>query len=666
VKRTHAALSAVLTAALALAGCGGGGSHASIPSVTPPSAQPTLAGPSSTTFTYGVDALANAQYVGPANVGTLGVDVALQGQNGAGLVRYAADASMPSSPLYRKFLTPEQIGQQYGANASTVTSVASYFSSYGLHVGTWPQHLSLYVSGPQHVLEQALGTTFGVFRQGSTTFVAPRTTPHLGRSLAITGITGLVSLQHQFRTFVPISSGAATASGYTPQQIRNAFDYTGAYKAGFTGSGITVGIVGTGPMSAADVPAYGAMFATNVAPVTQVAVTDQGIATAGIGKPPDTGFQPPPPVTAPCVGTLPTCNIEDLEAQIDTEAAASLAPGSNVLFYLGYAPAFCSDPQGNLTPAPCANGATPFPLLGINVADDEIQQAIADNKVDVLSLSYGGSEQGQAPFLLGATDPTTGLGPMEFAALAAEGIAVFVSSGDSGAQGCQRPAFAPAIDQACVSYPATDPSVTSVGGVNAPLDAFGALTNQITGWGLATNQGHGGSGGGVSQYFAQSLTPWQQGLPGVIGSMRNQPDVSLLGDPFTGMAALVDAAFGTQVVSTGGTSVAAPEMAAMWALVLQACAKSATCATGPTSKPYRLGNAAPLLYAQYAKASTILPTYAQTFYDVLYGNNQQVPAQPTPSSPPLAPGYTAGSGYDQVTGLGVPFARALITAVTHQ
>src|SRR3981081_683743 len=114
-------------------------------------------------------------------------------------------------------------------------------------------------------------------------------------------------------------------------------------------------------------------------------------------------------------------------------------------------------------------------------------------------------------------------------------------------------------------------------------------------------------------------------MPGVTGTMRNQPDVSLLGDPYTGMAALVNAQYGTQVASVGGTSVAAPEMAAMWALVLQACSKSATCAQAQGAKSYRLGNAAPLLYAQYAKAGTILPTYAQTFYDVVYGNNQQTP-----------------------------------------
>lgn len=665
MNRILGAVSFALLTALALTGCGGsggsGGTLPAHPSAALPSAAPQLpAG-----FIYGNDALAHAQYVGPANAGTLGIDVALQLQNAAGLSSYAQQVSDPRSPLYRHFLTPEQIGSTYGASASALSSVASYFASYNLHVGTWPQHLSLYVSGPQHALEQALGTTFGVYKEGTATFVAPTTTPRFARVLPVSGITHLVSAGRQFTDQVPISGGAITTSGYAPQQIRNAFDFTGAYTAGYTGAGITIGIVGTGPMSTADVPAYGAMFATNVANVAQVAVTDQGLQQAGVAKPPDTGFAPPPPVTAPCSGALPGCNPEDVEAQIDTEAAASLAPGSQVLFYLGYAPSYCTDPQGNITPAPCGNGQTPYSLLGIVASDDEIQQVIADNKVDVLSLSYGGPEQGQAGYEFDATDVTKGIGPMEFAALAVEGIAVFVSSGDSGAEGCQRPAYQPAIDQPCVSYPATDPNVTSVGGVNAPLDRFGNLTNQMTGWGLMTSGGSGGSGGGVSAYFPQPA--WQQGLLNITGSKRNQPDVSLLGDPYTGMAALIDAAFGTQVASIGGTSVAAPEMAAMWALVLQACARSATCANSRyPNKPYRLGNAAPILYSLYAKGSTIQPTYAQTFYDVVYGYNQQHVAKPTPTSPPLAPGYGAGTGYDQVTGIGVPFARALIKAVTQQ
>jgi subtilase family serine protease len=669
VRRSTASSAIALSIALSLAACSGGSHSAALVPVPEISAAPPATTPptnASSSFDYGAEALTAMHSGSAARLGSLGIDVALQLQNAKGLAQYAAAVADPSSPSYRKFLTPAEIGERFGASSANVTAVAKYFESYGLHVGTWPQHLSLSVSGSQRSFERALGTTLTTYTAGSTTFLGPASAPRLTQSLPITAITRLITAKRAFRTLVPTSGGAVTTSGYSPQQIRNAFDYTGAYAAGFTGKGVTVGIVGTGPISSADVPAYGTLFGTNVASVTQVNVTDAGVAAPGIENPPDTGFRSPPPVTAPCAGVLPACNPEDVEAQTDTEAIASLAPGSNVLFYLGYAPGFCIDDNGNITQAPCAAGTTAFPLIGLEVSDDEIQQTIADDRVDVLSLSFGGPEQANAGYEFDATDPTKGIGPSEYAALAAEGVAVFVSSGDAGAEGCQRPVYAAAIDEPCVSYPATDPSVTSVGGVNAPLTTFGVLTNQITGWGLATAEGSGGSGGGVSQYFPQSLTPWQEGIPGVQGTKRNQPDDSLLADPDTGMAVLIDASFTPQVGDVGGTSVAAPQMAAMWALVLQACAQSVTCATASGPKPYRLGNAAPLLYAQYAHGSTILPSYAQTFYDVVYGDNQLAPASPGPTSPPLDPGFNAGPGYDLVTGLGVPFGRALVKAVAKQ
>jgi subtilase family serine protease len=662
--KRHVRISAALGAfAIALASCSGGGAGGS--SLTPSTAATTAPARGTASFFYGGDAMQGAQYVGPATGATMGVDVALTLRSQQGLTQYAKAVSTPSSPLYRHFLTPQQIGQTYGASQADVNAVAAYFQSYHLHVGTWPQHLSMFVSGSQDALQQAFGTGFALYKQGTQTFIGPTGTPHFAKPLPVTAVMRLVSLQRSFRTTVPIGGNSISTSGYTPQQIRNAFDYTGAYNAGFTGAGITIGIVGTGPISNADVPAYGAMFNTNVGSVTQVNVTDSGVAAPGLETPPDTGFQTPPPATAPCGGLLPDCNPEDFEAQLDTEAAASLAPGSNVYFYLAYDPSYCLTNTGSVVAGPC--GFNQQPLEGINLSDDEIQQVIADNAVDVLSLSYGGSEQGNAGFEFDPANPTSGLGPAEFAALAAEGVAVFVSSGDSGAQGCQRPLYVPAENQACVSYPATDPSVTSVGGVTAPLDRFGNLTNQIIGWGLTTDLGRGGSGGGISAYFAQSLTPWQQNIPGVQGANRNQPDVSLLGDNHTGMAILAYANLGGPFVgSVGGTSVAAPEMAAMWALVLQGCKQSPACATAQGSKPYRLGNAAPVLYGLYAKGQTIQASYAQTFYDVVYGNNQQVPVAPGPTAPPLDPGYNAGPGYDQVTGLGVPFARSLIKAVTNQ
>src|SRR5262249_18838471 len=158
-----------------------------------------------------------------------------------------------------------------------------------------------------------------------------------------------------------------TLSGYSPAQIRKVFDYTSAYRDGFTGTGINIGIIGTGPISPDDLPAFASLFHIATAPVQQVNATDEGVA-AGLGasvpnpgasprddNPCGSGLQPPPPATGPCLGNLPDCNPEDGEAQIDTEQAAALAPGSTVLFYLAYNPAECFQPgpsSPQFTPCP--------------------------------------------------------------------------------------------------------------------------------------------------------------------------------------------------------------------------------------------------------------------------------------------------------------------------
>jgi subtilase family serine protease len=687
IRLLSASIGALLVAASSLAACGGG--HGNTMPPLPSGVQP-YSGPSQLAkFDWGADAMKQATYVGPAHFRAMGVNVAVSMQDAQGLVRYAQDVSDPKSAVYRRFLTPKQIGDRFGARTGDYTSVAAYFAKQGLHVGGWPQRFKLFVSGTQPALERAFGTTFGVYQRNGNQFVAPLQQPHFGSSLAVTAVSQLVTAQRQARDFVPVRAGNDKFGGYSPGQLRKVFDYTSAYSDGFTGAGINVGIIGTGPISAADVPAFGQAFHVNVANVQQVVATDQGVA-AGIAlnspqpnpsaSPPYTfpyniGLQSPPPTTDACQDVLPQCNAEDVEAQIDTEQAASLAPGANVLFYIAYNPGECFAPgpavnPGDICPSPGPNAGQPtpaMPAIGLALADDEIEQAIADNKADVLSLSYGGPEQGAAGLFFDPNAPGSGVAPAEFAALASEGVAIFVSSGDAGAEGCQRP-FLPGLqDQPCVSYPAGDPSVVSVGGVTAPMNQFGQLTSPMTAWGVQTSAGSGGTGGGVSQYFP--MPPWQKNIPGVQGAMRNQPDISLQADSSTGVATLINAAFpGRQIGSVGGTSVAAPEMAAMWALVLQACSQSSTCNKGG-DHGYRLGNPNPLLYGLYYANGAANPQYSSVFYDVLFGNNAQGQIAPGPTPMPtgqLDQGYNAGTGYDLTTGLGVPFARNLIKAVTGQ
>ncbi len=81
---------------------------------------------------------------------------------------------------------------------------------------------------------------------------------------------------------------------------------------------------------------------------------------------------------------------------------------------------------------------------------------------------------------------------------------------------------------------------------------------------------------------------------------------------------------------------------------------------------YRLGNAAPYFYAIYKNTPVAgkMPSlpYNQVFYDIVYGDNQMADPNNAPATP--VPGFSAGPGYDQVTGVGVPFAGHLIQAIT--
>jgi subtilase family serine protease len=251
---------------------------------------------------------------------------------------------------------------------------------------------------------------------------------------------------------------------------------------------------------------------------------------------------------------------------------------------------------------------------------------------------------------------TNNFGTIEFASLVSEGIAVFASSGDNGAEECTNGN----VDAPCVIYPATDPSVISVGGVNLPLDNSGRLTGPMTGWGTQTQipgQVPGGSGGGCSAYFTEPAYATGVTLP--CSGMRVQPDVALDADINTGVAVVLNSApslGGRIITDVGGTSVAAPEMAAMWALVLQACKANATClAHGTGATAYRLGNPGAYLYKIYRNAAQ----YQASFYDVQFGNN----ALPSIGGSGLDPGFSAGVGYDLVTGIGAPYAKNLISSV---
>lgn len=195
-----------------------------------------------------------------------------------------------------------------------------------------------------------------------------------------------------------------------------------------------------------------------------------------------------------------------IEAAMDIEWAHAMAPLANIVVY-----EFPSD----------TNWVT---YIG-EAAQDAQSQGFTD-----LSISFGS---------LG--DYSTG-GQIQTAVEG--GLAIFASSGDNGQEYAGS-----------TSWPASNPFVVAVGGTEYTLISSGDYWNS----GYDPNTGILWSGGyGYTDYPAPI---WQSVLG--YGSQRIIPDVSLLADN-------AEVAFNGLWYTAGGTSLAAPQWAGIWALANQA------------------------------------------------------------------------------------------------
>jgi uncharacterized membrane protein len=265
------------------------------------------------------------------------------------------------------------------------------------------------------------------------------------------------------------------------------------------------------------------------------------------------------------------------------------------------------------------------------------QYAVNKNVAPIITLSYGSCEAS-----LGTT------GNAFFNTLwqqaAAQGISVFVSAGDSGAAGCDSDSASKATGGKAINGLCSSPYSTCVGGTmftdtSSPSSYWGTTNTSYASAlsyipEVAWNESSTGlwaTGGGVSTIY--SKPSWQNvtGVPS--DGMRDVPDVSLSASSHDSYLVYVNGGLG----AVGGTSAATPSFAGIMALVLQS--------TGATQ-----GNANAKLYAmaaeQYAYGSTA------PFHDITSGNN----------SVPGVIGYSAGTGYDPVTGLGSVDAAKLVSA----
>ncbi len=238
--------------------------------------------------------------------------------------------------------------------------------------------------------------------------------------------------------------------------------------------------------------------------------------------------------------------------------------------------------------------------------DRIIADAMADAALRQVSISLG----------LGETFMPSGEAQIQsdkYLTLAALGVNVFVSSGDAGSNPDETGHGSTGPQQ--VECSASDPSVVGVGGTSLALASNGTVSQE---------EGWPGSGGGTSTVFDRP--DWQKGKGVPAGAKRLVPDVSLTADPNRGAFVFLNGS----VVQYGGTSWSAPVWAGFCALMNEARQKA-----GKPTLPFLN----PLIY----------PLGEKCFRDITVGSNGA---------------FSAGPGYDQVTGLGVPNIKLLIKELT--
>jgi subtilase family serine protease len=253
------------------------------------------------------------------------------------------------------------------------------------------------------------------------------------------------------------------------------------------------------------------------------------------------------------------------------------------------------------------------------------------SKPDVISASLGSCEE--------ATRLSIGSGGLRhyegaLAMAAASGISVLASSGDDGSSACLTPDGRPLAGTA-VSYPASSPFVTGVGGTNFSLDASNRIVSEEV-WNdspIAIAAG----GGGFSILFKRPT--YQNGF--VVAGRRAVPDVSMLADVAPGYEIFCTAkpdcvgpGHENPWSQVGGTSAAAPLVAGGLALVDQALRRN---------HRQDLGLANPLLYAIDHS-----PAAPSVIADIVSNNNDLGPSLNGHSSGCC----TAAAGYDEASGLG--------------
>lgn len=303
------------------------------------------------------------------------------------------------------------------------------------------------------------------------------------------------------------------------------------------------------------------------------------------------------------------------ETSLDVEWAHAIAPGASIDLMISPV----EETEGTI-------GMPEFMQLE--------QMALNEHLGQIFSQSWGASEPTLAD---SAGQNLRNQFDQVYQQAIAQHVTVFASAGDSGVT--NEDEHLHLYNFANLSWPASDPDVTAVGGTQLTLDGNGGSSETV--WNTSSgkvNEAHDGAatGGGVSEFYA---TPnyqknLSQSMQQELNGKRGIPDISYAANSFlTYISPSTDPLGGGWSVSNG-TSAGAPQWAGLTALANQMAGKP-------------IGFLNPLLYKMQENAG---------INDIVSGNN----------SFNGVPGYQATAGWDLCSGWGTPSASVFIPLLVQE
>ncbi len=539
-----------------------------------------------------------------------------------------------SSPNYHKWLTPQQFGQQFGPADSDIQTVVSWLESQGFRVDRVANGRgTIEFSGTAAQVQTAFHTEIHEYVVNAETHWANSTNPQIPAALAPV-VAGIATLHNfykkpqvfltgeRFKTtpgFPPEFSTSTGLHALSPGDFATIYNINPLYSAGINGTGTRIAVVGRSDFLTADITDFRNTFQLPSS-ITNIVFNgvDPGIVSTG----------------------------EQLEATLDVSWAGAVAPNAQITFVVS---------------------ASTNTTDGVDLSE----QYIIDNDLaGVMTESFGGCEAGTT-----ATDAALISSLAEQAA--AEGITDIVSTGDSGAEGCDNPSSETvATGPISVNVLASSPYTVGVGGTEfnegtAPSKYWNAtnsasLSSAISYipenvWNESCTSGCGtngagsifAGGGGASIYFSKPV--WQSAVSGIPeDGARDLPDVSLTAashDPY--LLCFQHSCESGELAGVAGTSAAAPSFAAIMALVNQ---KTGSSQGQANYVLYRLAAQETLSSCNGSNTST-LPASTCIFNDTTIGNNA-VPGESGYGTSGAK--YQSTVGYDLATGLGSVNAANLV------